>query len=315
MSFLNPSILFGLAAAAVPLLIHLLTRTKRRIIPFSTLRFLKEIQYQQSRRLKLRQLLLLILRTAVVALLVLAFARPTLNRAPISGGKARTAAALIIDNSMSMNRYVKGRSLFEEAKEKALTVLRSSEAGDRMFILTATDTSAEWNRMPFAPGPLAEKQVSDLKLSYKRTNLTAALQAAARRIGGLAELNKEIYIFSDLQQSGFVDPFTPPASCRVYAAPCTASETANLAIRDVAVKSLLLRGRTAEVEVMLTNTGNQPLQESVVRLFVNDKAAAQTSVSTVGGAETMETLRFTVETTGPMVLRVDAEDDDLLEDN
>ena len=104
MTFLNPLALFGLAAAAIPVLLHLFNLRKLRRVEFSTLAFLKELQRTRIRRLKLRQLLLLILRTLIVIVLVLAFSRPTLKGALAGsmGSHAKISAALIIDDSYSM---------------------------------------------------------------------------------------------------------------------------------------------------------------------------------------------------------------------
>src|SRR5262249_5798882 len=78
-SFLNPLLLFGLAAAAVPILIHLFTRKRPREVPFSSLEFLAEVNRSEIRRLRLRQWLLLLLRTLAVAALALAISRPALE--------------------------------------------------------------------------------------------------------------------------------------------------------------------------------------------------------------------------------------------
>jgi hypothetical protein len=79
LTFLNPFVLFGLAAAAIPILLHVFNLRKLQTIEFSTLSFLKELQKTKIRRLKLRQLLLLFLRTLLVILIVLAFSRPTMK--------------------------------------------------------------------------------------------------------------------------------------------------------------------------------------------------------------------------------------------
>src|SRR3989449_10329845 len=104
MVFLNPLVLLGLAAAAIPLILHLLNLRKLRTIEFSTLTFLKELQQTKIRRLKLRQLLLLIVRTLLVVLIILAFARPAL-RGTILGGigsEAPSSIVFILDDSFSM---------------------------------------------------------------------------------------------------------------------------------------------------------------------------------------------------------------------
>ncbi|HLF20230.1 MAG TPA: BatA domain-containing protein, partial [Bacteroidota bacterium] len=79
MTFLNPLVFFGLLAAAIPILLHIFSLRKLKTIEFSTLNFLKELQKTKIRRLKIRQILLLILRTLLVVLLVIAFSRPTLK--------------------------------------------------------------------------------------------------------------------------------------------------------------------------------------------------------------------------------------------
>ena len=71
--------LFGLAAAAIPVLIHLLNFRKLRTVEFSSLRFLKELQRSSIRRIRIRQWILLALRTLLIVALVLAFSRPALR--------------------------------------------------------------------------------------------------------------------------------------------------------------------------------------------------------------------------------------------
>src|SRR5881398_1483251 len=75
-TFLHPWALVGLTAAAIPALLHLLERRVPPDAEFPPIRYLTEAERQSARRLKLRHLLLLILRTALIALLVIAAARP-----------------------------------------------------------------------------------------------------------------------------------------------------------------------------------------------------------------------------------------------
>src|SRR5439155_504560 len=75
-TFLHPLALVGLAAAAIPALLHLLERRVPPEAEFPPLRYLSEAERQNARRLKLRHLLLLILRTALIVLIVVAAARP-----------------------------------------------------------------------------------------------------------------------------------------------------------------------------------------------------------------------------------------------
>jgi aerotolerance regulator-like protein len=97
-SFLNPLALLGLAAAAIPALLHLLQRRTPPELEFPPLRYLSEAERQSARRLKLRHLLLLVLRTALLIVIVLAAARPlvpTVGRAAGGGGGPRPTNPLV----------------------------------------------------------------------------------------------------------------------------------------------------------------------------------------------------------------------------
>src|SRR5436309_8155998 len=97
MNFLAPAFLAGLAAIAVPVIIHLINRERKIVIEFPSLMFLQRIPYKSVRRQKIRHLLLLILRCVAVALLVAAFARPFFEhrRPAISNTGAREVVILL----------------------------------------------------------------------------------------------------------------------------------------------------------------------------------------------------------------------------
>src|SRR5437016_13039177 len=95
MNFLAPLFLVGLAAVAVPVIIHLIHRERRVVVPFPSLMFLQRIPYRSVRRQKLRHLLLLALRCLALALLAAAFARPFFDRRH-AAGQATTGAREVL---------------------------------------------------------------------------------------------------------------------------------------------------------------------------------------------------------------------------
>src|SRR5689334_6828451 len=104
MGFLAPLFLGGLAALAIPVLIHLINRERKEVVVFPSLMFLQKIPYKSVRRQKLRHILLLALRCLAIIIVVSAFARPFLERntAPtIAAGGAREVVVLL-DRSYSM---------------------------------------------------------------------------------------------------------------------------------------------------------------------------------------------------------------------
>jgi hypothetical protein len=114
LSFLNPALLAGLAAAAVPLIIHFLSRRRSRRVAFSDLRFLREEEAQQAQRRGVQRWLLLLLRMLIIACLALAAARPHWGGLP---GGGRTVL-FVVDASASMQAQgTDGRPRFAEAVE------------------------------------------------------------------------------------------------------------------------------------------------------------------------------------------------------
>jgi len=103
MTFLNSIILYGIALASIPVLIHFFTRKKRGTIYFSSLRFLKLLESKKIKKLKLQQIILLILRTLIILLIVIAFSRPALKETSPAqfGSHIKTSAVMILDNSLS----------------------------------------------------------------------------------------------------------------------------------------------------------------------------------------------------------------------
>ena len=79
MSFLNSIMLAGLAAVAVPIIIHLLNRRKFKTVTWAAMKFVKLSVDQNQRRMRIEDLILLLIRCALVALLALALARPALK--------------------------------------------------------------------------------------------------------------------------------------------------------------------------------------------------------------------------------------------
>src|SRR5438093_5288795 len=104
MAFLTPAFLLGLGALAIPVLIHLIQRERKRVVEFPSLMFVRRIPYQSVRRRRIRHWALLMLRAAAIALIVAAFARPFLRRgaaAAVAGGGAREVV-ILLDQSASM---------------------------------------------------------------------------------------------------------------------------------------------------------------------------------------------------------------------
>jgi hypothetical protein len=134
-SFLEPLYLLLAGAAAVPLLLHLLRRRINVRVEFPAARYILRAEKENSRKLKLRNLLLMLLRVLAVIFIALAAARPVGRL--IGAGHAPTALAIVVDNSLSTSTIVDGAPLFRKLRAAALATARQATASDRLWLVTA----------------------------------------------------------------------------------------------------------------------------------------------------------------------------------
>jgi hypothetical protein len=193
-TFLHPLALLGLAAAAIPALLHLLQRRTPPELEFPPLRYLEAAERASARRLKLRHLLLLLLRTALVVCVVLAAARPLVpTRA--GGAHGPTAVAVIVDNSLSAGAMAEGRAVFDRLRAAARATLTRAGGADRAWLVLA-------DGVPRGGSPGALIAVLDsASPDGPRLDLVRAVERAAHLVNSEPLPAREVHVFSDLQRS------------------------------------------------------------------------------------------------------------------
>src|SRR6478735_773104 len=123
MGFLSPFMLWGAAAAAIPIALHLFFRSRYRTVPWAAMKFLLTSIEQTSRRLRFQELLLLIVRCALLVLLAVALARPLSSVVRGAGQGDAVDAVLLFDTSYSMGATDGATNRLGRAKEAALKVI------------------------------------------------------------------------------------------------------------------------------------------------------------------------------------------------
>ena len=137
----NYPLIYGLGAAAVPIIIHLLNKRKHREMPWAAMRFLLAAIRKNSRRIRIEQWLLLAVRTLIIILVVTAMAKPyleSLGALPIIAGQ-RTHRVLVLDGSLSMGYATAGATRFEQAKTLASRLVRDARRGDAISVVVMGD--------------------------------------------------------------------------------------------------------------------------------------------------------------------------------
>jgi len=325
-SFLNSIILFGLAAAAIPLLIHLLARRRLKRVYFSSLTFLKSMQRSQLRWLKVKQLLLLIVRTLIVIFLVLAFARPALrSQLRGVGAEAQTSAVVLLDNSYSMARETKDGSLFELAQGKTEEILDLLGPGDEVAV-TAFSDGIDFTLPPFSSNKEALKgRLEKLSLSYRTTNVVEALLGAVESLKESSNLTREIYLLTDLTKSGWrererlnllEDKNSSDRPVRLYLIPFQGPDLDNLSVGELDFgRQLVQVGKSFKLNATVINYAESRQDRRLVSLFLDGRRVAQSDVTLPAGGEAAVDFTLQVDTPGLHYGRVELEDDELIADN
>lgn len=243
MNFLNPLVLFGLGAAAIPILIHLFTRRRPREVKFSSLDFLSEVHQSEIRRLKIKQWVLLALRTLAIAALAMAMARPAVRSG--AGAGASSTLVVLVDVSGSMGAIgADGRALTATARRAIDDLLATLGPSDELLLVPYDRVPHPVSERPLGDAGRLRAAASALAPSAHITNHGAALELAARALREARSLNRELFWISDFQRSGFASPgvataFTAPedpwAQSRIYLLPMSPRSRANAALTSASL--------------------------------------------------------------------------------
>lgn len=242
--FLNPALLLGLFAAAIPLILHLSQSRRMHRMEFSSTRFFND-QFMRSYRMsRLKEIALLLLRMALVALLAMALAQPLVRTGGgVLAGNRRVA--LVLDDSASMRYIAGGRPLFDQALDAARALLDSFAADDRVSIVLGARRGEGPQVLfdqPVAPA-VAREALARLRATTLATDLTAALGTAESIVRSGAGNAREVYVLSDLQRSawpagGAARPAGTGSEALFFLVNIGAAEPENLALTAVQYTSL-----------------------------------------------------------------------------
>jgi len=196
--------LWGLAAVAAPIIIHLIHRS--RILPqnWGAMMFLEELLAERARSLRLRSLLLLAVRTLIVLCVALAMVQPAIRwQAGASrGSRERISAVLLFDDSCSM-RAGRPRTAWQEAQEMALRYMDELRPGDDVTIVLTSRTGEESEPAALFDLEGAMNMIRNAQPSFATADLPRAVTGALQLLETRHNPRRELVVFSDLQTDGW----------------------------------------------------------------------------------------------------------------
>jgi uncharacterized membrane protein len=206
-TFLSPLFLVGLLAAAIPLVIHLSRSRRTKKMRFSTTRFFTDQFLRSYRMSRLKELFLLACRMALCALLAMALAKPLLlPKGPSLFLGGSRSVVLVLDNSASMGYVEDGKSMLDRARDAAKDVLNGLGKHDTASVVLA-GRRADGPEVLFAEPTSDIGDVAQAINSVAPAPLGTDLSRAVSRAEAIAQASKadskEVYVLSDLQDSGW----------------------------------------------------------------------------------------------------------------
>lgn len=224
MGFTAPWLLSGLLLAALPVLLHLVQLREPPERSFPAVRYLEDATRDHRRRLRLRHLLLLAMRTLLVIALVMAAAGATLHRAVPLGTHPPSALVLIVDNSASSATVVDGEPLLEPLRRAADAILATATPADRLWLLPADD-------IPRSGTPeLLRATLATLPVEPRAMALGDAVSLARDLLAGI-DRPAEVIVVTDGQRSAF-GSMRGEGSLTVVSPTATAPENRGVAMLD-----------------------------------------------------------------------------------
>ncbi len=284
--------LAGAICAAGPLIIHLLNRRRYRVVQWAAMDFLREAMQRNRRIMQIRDIILLVLRTAAVLLFGLALAQPFFaSREEEFSDRQPLHAIVVVDNSLSMAYAALDGDLLAKAKDRARQLIDKLPAGSKISIIPACggrDVAVD----PFETKENALEALDKIEIVDRSASLLRAVNEAKRASEAAPELAKRIVFVSDQQQLNWRDlrnsnvlKDLPPMQV-VDVAP---AEWENTWITDLRVQDGLADVETpTTVVVELAHRGPAPRRDVQVTLTMGDTVLGEKTVTIepgLGGKE------------------------------
>lgn len=308
-------------AASIPVIIHLLNRRRFRIVTWAAMKFLLLAQKQNTRRMRLEQLILLAVRMLLLLLIVLAMASvmPWAERVwshfwPEGAGfittrSGRTYKVIVLDASLSMNvTGTGGKTNFDKARALAAKMVRESPSGDGFSVLLLKDVPNWVVAEPSQDGRKVADEIDQLKATHGNASVADVLNRVSDKLGEVGNRfpSREVYFFTDMQQATWLGgPVTTTAKeaagekektplqeiqkrARSIFVDVGRDDVVNLAVTDLRIgRSLVTAGALVPISATIQNFGAESRKVRAVLL---------TGKAQEGGLE------------GPLTLRIEAEE-------
>ncbi|MCA9271058.1 MAG: VWA domain-containing protein, partial [Planctomycetales bacterium] len=321
------------AAAALPLLIHLLNRRQYREEQWAAMEFLLRALRKHSQRIRVEQLLLLLIRALLVVLTTLAWMDLLWNSSRFGApgaGHGSLHTVIVIDGSYSMSVDVGGATRFDRAKQLANELVDAGAQGDAFTLVLLGEPPRTIIGQPAFDRQDVQQEIAALRAPHAGADLTAGLAVVEKLLADVAAKNKRISaqrvcFITDLGRNtwGKLDDAALYDQVQRMAttAPMTLLDVGQENVENVALayaalrESTVVAGRDVHITAQIKNLGAGDRVNHSVRLFVDDRPVAEQRVDVAAGDETTAAFTHAFAAAGEHVVEIRLADDALAVDN
>ena len=342
-SAVNPALLWGALAVASPILIHLLSKRRFKRIEWAAMDFLLDADRRNRRRIRMENILLLLLRCLAVLLIAMLvsrlFLQPT-GLGSLLAQQARTERIILMDDSPSMRVRMGNRDVFDNSKQALAQFVRSlakERPGDTVTLLLASQPERPLrNDFPLEKTEelvrvIDEIQVSDMAAELDKALLAVEDEIAESQAGGAGPINRVVYLVSDLRRRDWTPaPDTPEDRSITKIVERLSEETEgvvivdmggdatdNIGIVDIAVREkAIITGVASGFEVVVKNFGSTEVKDVKVTFTAGDAPPQVGYINEIApGVTASARFSFIFPDAGPVEIQAEIDPDILPTDN
>ncbi|MDR6560885.1 MULTISPECIES: BatA domain-containing protein [unclassified Arcicella] len=316
MQFLYPFFLWGLLAAAIPLIIHLFNFRRTKKVYFTNVAFLRAVNTTTSSFRRLKHLLIMAARMAFIIALVLAFAQPFIPSKSGSKVKIGGITSLYIDNSLSMQNELDKKTYLDKAISKTEELLLAFPQGSKLQLVT-NDFSADEHAIGNT------QQIKERTTSIKFTHSPRTLEQVLNRQKNLASKHNsqggnQYVWFSDFQKStaGNLSKLTLDSNSHLFVVPVQAKALQNIFVDSVWLNTPFVREmQVNQLSVKLFNTGEKAVENLPVKLLIDGLQVSSTIATIPAKSSTVSNFSFNIQGKGFKKANISFDDTPITFDN
>ena len=327
--------LLGLAGVTLPVVAHLLSRRRYDVVSWGAMQFLDPSR-KTRRKMKLEELLLLLVRMAAICLIAVAASRPWISSGFLMGYNSAGSrdVVLVIDGSNSMGRSDGLISLHQKAIQRAQEFLQTLQAGDTVAVIDARDRPVQINESPLQDRSIIGEELDGIPPPAGAADLRQACEEAVGILGRCSNGSREIVVLTDRQRAGwsvanstawkrFDDvlnfPSVRPSLWVVDLSAGLAPIRQNISIGRIEVsRDLSVPGFPVSFQVPIRNAGTATV-DVPLQILLNGQRVANLDATVSVPAESETTfsrsIRFSMEGTNLITVKVDLPNDSVMADN